>query len=100
MATLNTPIDPELLEISRTKRERVSDNEDKDKIGSNRNVNTPKKSIGVFKVATYFILIFYLIGFYCQIKISKLINRNIWHNLAVENYHLFQFNSRNTLSKK
>ena len=30
-------------------------------------------TIGVFKVATYFILVFYLIGFYCQIKISNLI---------------------------
>jgi hypothetical protein len=29
--------------------------------------------IGSFKVATYLILIFYLTGFYCQIKISNLI---------------------------
>jgi hypothetical protein len=32
-----------------------------------------KVTIGSFKVATYFILIFYLTGFYCQIKISNLI---------------------------
>src|SRR5712672_2696657 len=30
-------------------------------------------AIGVFKVATYFIIIFYLMGFYCQITISDLI---------------------------
>ena len=60
----------------------------------------PSFRLGMFKVATYFILIFYLIGFYCQIKISNLINRNIWHNLAVETYDLSQFDSRNTLSKK
>ena len=35
-------------------------------------------TIGGLKVATYFIIIFYLIGFYCQIKISDLINRNIY----------------------
>src|SRR5712672_4330653 len=29
--------------------------------------------LGAFKVATYFIIIFYLMGFYCQIKISDLI---------------------------
>ena len=34
-------------------------------------------TLGGLKVATYFIIIFYLIGFYCQIKISDLINRNI-----------------------
>ena len=43
------------------------------------------RALGLFKVATYFILIFYLMGFYCQIKISNLINRNIWHNLTVKN---------------
>jgi hypothetical protein len=32
-----------------------------------------RKIIGSFKVATYLILIFYLTGFYCQIKISNLI---------------------------
>src|SRR5712672_3472155 len=31
------------------------------------------KTIGAFKVATYFIIIFYLMGFYCQITISDLI---------------------------
>jgi hypothetical protein len=31
------------------------------------------RTIGSFKVATYLILIFYLTGFYCQIKISNLI---------------------------
>ena len=36
-----------------------------------------RMTIGGLKVATYFIIIFYLIGFYCQIKISDLINRNI-----------------------
>ena len=29
-------------------------------------------TLGVFKVTTYFIIIFYLMGFYCQIIISKL----------------------------
>ena len=38
---------------------------------------TWKVIIGGLKVATYFIIIFYLIGFYCQIKISDFINRNI-----------------------
>src|SRR5712691_11471737 len=28
--------------------------------------NASQNTIGVFKVATYFLLIFYLIGFYCQ----------------------------------
>src|SRR5712675_1569996 len=31
------------------------------------------QSLGAFKVATYFIIIFYLMGFYCQITISDLI---------------------------
>ena len=31
-----------------------------------------KEQIGLFKVATYLIFIFYLVGFYCQIKISNL----------------------------
>jgi hypothetical protein len=34
--------------------------------------------LGGFKVATYFILIFYLTGFYYEIIISNLLNRNIW----------------------
>jgi hypothetical protein len=37
------------------------------------------ETLGSFTVATYLILIFYLIGFYCEIIISSLINRNIWH---------------------
>ncbi len=36
-------------------------------------VDYDNEAIGVFKVVTYFILIFYLIDFYCQIKISNLI---------------------------
>jgi hypothetical protein len=38
----------------------------------------PSRLLGGFKVATYFILIFYLTGFYCEIIISNLLNRNIW----------------------
>jgi hypothetical protein len=37
------------------------------------NINSQYPVIGSFKVATYLILIFYLTGFYCQIKISNLI---------------------------
>ena len=48
-----------------------------------------KPSIGGLKVATYFIIIFYLIGFYCQIKIS---NRFLLPNYVIYFYlldHLF-----------
>jgi hypothetical protein len=39
---------------------------------------TSQMSLGGFKVATYFILIFYLTGFYCKFIIINLLNRNIW----------------------
>ena len=48
-----------------------------------------KRSIGGLKVATYFIIIFYLIDFYCQIKIS---NRFLLSNYIIYFYllnHLF-----------
>ena len=52
-------------------------------------VSNSLQSLGGLKVATYFIIIFYLIGFYCQIKIS---NRFLLPNYVIYFYllnHLF-----------
>ena len=48
-------------------------------------VTSHRQAIGGLKVATYFIIIFYLIDFYCQIKIS---NRFLLPNYAIYFYLL------------